>query len=98
MKHWLLLYEVAPDYLIRREAFRAAHLDHAKRAVREGSLMLGGALADPSDGAVLLFAAKDGSPAETFARQDPYVLNGVVTSWRVRAWNTVVGSTAADPL
>jgi len=98
MKHWLLFYDVAPDYLIRREAFRAAHLAYAKAAVADGALLLGGALADPPDGAVLLFVADDPEPVAAFARDDPYVVNGVVTGWRVRAWNTVVGRNAAHPL
>ena len=56
-----------------------------------GELVLGGALADPVDGAVILF--KDDSPAaaEAFVAADPYVQNGLVTRWRVRPWTTVVG-------
>lgn len=98
MRHWLLFYEVAPDYLVRREAFRASHLAHARAAVADGMLILGGALADPADGAVLLFGTDDPDRVEEFARADPYVLNGVVTGWRVRAWNTVVGPGAAQLL
>jgi hypothetical protein len=33
--------------------------------------------------------------AEAFAAADPYVTNGLVSSWRVREWTTVVGATAA---
>ena len=29
---------------------------------------------------------------ETFARNDPYVVQGLVTAWRVREWSAVVGS------
>ena len=29
--------------------------------------------------------------AEDFAKADPYVLNGLIKSWRVREWTTVVG-------
>jgi hypothetical protein len=29
--------------------------------------------------------------AEDFARNDPYVKAGLVTAWRVRQWNVVVG-------
>ena len=29
--------------------------------------------------------------AERFARNDPYVVNGLVAKWRVRSWNVVVG-------
>jgi uncharacterized protein YciI len=57
--------------------------------------MLGGALADPVDGAVLLFQGPSAAVAEQFAAADPYVLNGLVTRWRVREWTTVVGPGAA---
>ena len=98
MKHFLLLYDGAPDYLARRPQFRDAHLKHAWAAVERGDLILGGALADPADGAVLMFAGEDQSVAEAFARSDPYVLNGLVKEWRVREWTTVVGELAATPV
>jgi hypothetical protein len=46
------------------------------------------------DGAVLLFRGSSAAVAESFATMDPYVLNHLVTSWRVREWATVVGSQA----
>ncbi len=96
--HFLLFYETAPDYLERREAFRAEHLAHAWRAHERGELVLGGALADPVDGAILLFRGVGPEVAEAFARTDPYVANGVVTGWRVRGWTTVIGEDAANPV
>jgi uncharacterized protein YciI len=95
--HYLLFYDVVPDYAERRTAFRAGHLEHARRAVRSGELLLGGALADPVDGAVLLFRGDSPAAAEAFAAADPYVTNGLVTRWRVRPWSTVVGEGAAAP-
>ena len=88
--HYLLLYDVVPDYLARREAHRAAHLARLREAHERGELVLGGALADPCDGAVLVFRGPTPAAAEAFAKRDPYVVNGLVTTWRVRAWNTVV--------
>jgi uncharacterized protein len=96
--HYLLFYEVVPDYEERRMEFRAAHLAHAKAACARGELLLGGALADPVDGAVLLFRGDSPAAAEAFALADPYVTNGLVTRWTVRAWTTVVGEGAASPL
>jgi hypothetical protein len=96
--HYLLFYDVVGDYAERREAFRAAHLEHARRAVERGELILGGALANPIDGAVLLFRGSSPGVAEAFAAADPYVTNGLVTGWRVREWTTVVGAGAAIPL
>ena len=98
MKHFLLFYDVAPDYLARRGEFRDAHLAKAWAAHARGELVLGGALSDPVDGALLLFAGESRRVAEDFAREDPYVLNGLVTRWRVREWSTVAGEAAAAPI
>jgi len=98
MTHYLLLYDVVPDYSTKRVPFRSGHLELAWRAADRGELLLGGALADPIDGAVLLFRGSSRAVAERFAAADPYVLNGVVTRWRVREWTTVVGEHAATPV
>jgi hypothetical protein len=93
--NYLLFYDVVPDYVQRRTALRAEHLALARAAHARGELVLGGALADPVDGAVLLFRGDSPATAEAFAAADPYVRHGLVTGWRVRAWNTVVGNGAA---
>ena len=98
MKHFLLFYEGAPDYLERRPQFRSQHLSHAWNAQQRGELILGGAFADPVDGAVLLFAGDGADVAESFARTDPYVEHGLVQRWHVREWTTVVGDLAATPV
>ena len=92
--HYLLLYDVVPDYVERRAKFRAEHLALGRAAVARGELVLGGALADPVDGAVLLFRGDSPAAAEAFAAADPYVRHGLVTRWRVRPWTTVVGDGA----
>jgi uncharacterized protein YciI len=96
--HYLLMYQLAPDYLERRPQFRSEHLRLAWQASERGELILGGALADPVDCAVLLFQGDSSAAAERFAATDPYVKNGLISSWRVRPWNTVVGATAAAPV
>jgi uncharacterized protein len=98
MKHFLLFYELSDDYLARRPEFREAHLAKAWKAQARGELLLAGALTDPVDGALLLFAGSSAEVAEQFARTDPYVINGLVTGWRVREWMTVVGAGAAAPV
>ena len=92
--HYLLLYDLVDDYVDRRKPLRAAHLAHAKAFVDRGELVLGGALADPVDTAVLLFRGNTPDAATAFATADPYVRSGLVTRWRVRPWTTVVGTTA----
>ena len=97
MKHFLLTYTLAPDYLERRPAYRDAHLAYAWAAIERGEAVLGGALV-PAEEAMLLFQGEDASAAEAFAKSDPYVLNGIVSAWRVREWVTVVGEGAANPV
>jgi uncharacterized protein YciI len=89
--YFILFYDVVPDYVERRAQFRSEHLSLAQAACERGELVLGGALADPVDGAVLVFRGNTASVAEEFARADPYVRNGLVAQWRVRRWNVVVG-------
>lgn len=96
--HYLLIYELADDYLARRAEYREAHLELAWRASDAGKLVLGGALADPTDQAILLFRTDDKADVEAFAGVDPYVLNGLVRRWYVRQWTTVAGPEAANPI
>jgi uncharacterized protein len=96
--HYLLFYEVAEGYAERRMPLRTLHLAHARAAVARGEMVLGGALADPLDKAVILFQGESPEAAETFAKNDPYVLNGLVARWYVRPWTTVVGKDASTPV
>ena len=88
--NFLLIYDVVEDYVAKRELFRSAHLAHARDAHERGELLLGGALANPVDGAVLVFSGPSREAVEAFAHADPYVVNGLVTAWRVREWSTIV--------
>ncbi|MGA9308520.1 MAG: YciI-like protein [Candidatus Sulfotelmatobacter sp.] len=96
--HYLLFYEVGEDYVSRRAEFRDAHLEKAWAASARGELVLGGALANPVDGAVLLFNGDSPEVAEKFAKADPYVTSGAVKRWYVREWKTVAGEDAATPI
>ena len=90
MAHFLLIYDLANDYLERRAALRAEHLALAWAAAERGELRLGGPLAEPIDQAMLLFEGDSGAAAEAFAKADPYVTNGLVTRWRVRPWTVII--------
>ena len=96
--HYLLIYDVVSDYVERRKPLRAEHLTLARAAHARGELVLGGAFADPVDGAVILFRGDSPAVAEAFAMADPYVMHGLVTKWLVRTWTTVVGDGAAVQL
>lgn len=96
--HYLLMYDLAPTYMEKRGEFRAEHLGLAWAAADRGELVLGGALTEPVDTAVLLFKGESPAVAEAFANADPYVKNGLVTKWRVRPWMTTVGNDASSPV
>lgn len=98
MKHYLLFYEFVPDYLERRGQYRNEHLRLAWESHGRGELVLGGAYADPADGALLLFEGESPDVAKRFAESDPYVTAGLVTRWHVRTWTTVAGSGAGNPV
>ena len=88
--HYLLFYDYVENAVERRAPFREEHLRLAREAKARGELLMGGAFADPGDGALLLFRVDDPSVVEAFVRRDPYVTNGVVTRWRIRPWTVVV--------
>jgi uncharacterized protein YciI len=92
MPYYALFYEVVDDFIARRGAFRDEHLRLAREARARDELVLAGALADPADGALIIFQGESSTVAEAFARQDPYVKNSLVSKWKVRNWTVVVGN------
>lgn len=98
MNHYLLIYELHNDYLERRGEFRDEHLKLAWEATGNSGLILGGALDEPADRAVLLFEGDSPEAAQQFAENDPYVVHGLVKLWSIRPWTTVVGESASNPV
>lgn len=88
--YFLLFYETVENYVARRAPFREAHLAHANKYREEGLLVMAGALANPADGAVLVFKADSPDIPKRFAEEDPYVKQGLITKWTVREWSVVV--------
>lgn len=85
----ILFYDYVPDAAERRAPHRPAHLAMLTELHEAGKLRLAGAYADPLDGAAIVFS--DRATAERFVERDPYVANGVVSSYRIRDWNVVIG-------
>ncbi|HEY2908228.1 MAG TPA: YciI-like protein [Vicinamibacterales bacterium] len=92
MKCFALMYDVVDGFSDKRTPYRDAHLKLVRDANGRGELVIAGAIGDPADGALLIFRSADASVAEAFARHDPYVINGLVRTWRVKPWNLVLGS------
>lgn len=90
MPYYLLVYHVVEDYVARRMPFREDHLRLAREAHDRGELILGGALADPVDKALLVFRCDDPAIIEAFIHSDPYVQNGLVPRWEIRPWTVAI--------
>lgn len=89
--YYILTYHTVDDYVNRRKPFRSEHLALANAYFERGVLIMGGALADPADKAVVIFKVASTEVIEEFIREDPYVQNGLVESWEIREWTVVVG-------
>ncbi|TPE45330.1 YciI-like protein [Pontibacter mangrovi] len=89
--YYILFYKTTEDYLEKRGAYRPEHLDMINKAHEKGELVMAGALAEPADGAVLIFKGDSPQAAESFAQNDPYVKNGLIREWQVRQWTVVAG-------
>lgn len=89
--YYILFYRTVGDYIEKRSQYREEHLALAQSAHENGDLVLAGALDQPADGAILIFKGISSTIAEEFAKNDPYVKNGLITEWSVRPWTVVVG-------
>jgi uncharacterized protein YciI len=81
---YVLFYESAEDVAAKAPVHFAAH--RARWAVfhQRGSLLLVGPFSDGA-GAMAVFTTREA--AEEFARDDPFVVHGVVRDWSIREWN-----------
>ena len=91
MPYFVLSYELVNDYVNRRAPYRERHLQLAREAHQRGELILGGAFSEPADRALLVFRVAQRSIVEEFAKNDPYVINGLVLKLEVRPWTVVIG-------
>jgi uncharacterized protein len=89
--YYILFYKTVENYIERRQPFRELHLAHATASYERGELALAGALDNPADGAVLVFKGDNRAAVEEFAKNDPYVLNGLIMEWNIRQWSVVIG-------
>jgi len=90
--YYILFYKTADNYIEKRAPYRDEHLAYAQKHHKNGTLIMAGALTDPTDGAILVFKGDNPNVVEEFAKNDPYVKNGLITEWHVRPWNVVIGN------
>jgi len=95
MSYFVLRYDaVVDDYVNRRAPFRSAHLQMLNDLHARGEVLMGGAVGDPPEGAIIVFRCDSPAAIEKFVAADPYVQNGLIRSWRIQPWNVVVGQEA----
>jgi uncharacterized protein YciI len=93
MRYFVLRYEsVVDDYVARRAPFRAEHLRLLGDLHARGEVVMGGAVGDPPEGAIIVFRCDSAEVVEAFVAADPYVRNGLIRSWHIQPWNVVVGA------
>lgn len=84
----LMFYELAPDGLSKVEGNFAAHRARLAEFHARGVLLMAGPYGSPPIGALGVFTSREA--AEEFAKDDPFVVNGVVGKCSFHDWNEVL--------
>jgi uncharacterized protein YciI len=90
MKYVLIYEPGGPDMAAQARLHFAEHRAKWDGYRQEGTLLLIGPFADGS-GAMAVFTTREA--AEQFAKEDPFVVNGVVGGWSVREWHEALFET-----
>ncbi len=93
---YVLTYRSVEDFYDLAMANYPAHLARLLDFQRRGLLLMAGPFVDPMDGdSMAIFTTREA--VDEFVSEDPFVLNGVVASHTVRAWDgTLEPGPAAD--
>ena len=87
---YVVLYESGPDVLERAPVHMAAHVAHYEGFATRGLLVAIGTFEQPEvNGSMGVLTTR--AAAEEFAVADPFVVHGVVRSYRVLEWRDVLG-------
>lgn len=81
---YVLYYQPASDVREKAPLHFAEHRARWQQFRDRGTLLMIGSFANPEEGAMAIFTTREA--AEAFAKDDPFVLHGVVTHWVVREW------------
>ncbi|NNU43829.1 YciI family protein [Ramlibacter montanisoli] len=81
----LMFYELAEDGLSKARAHATSHQARLREFHGRGVLLMAGPYGAPPVGALGVFTSR--AAAEEFARDDPFMLNGVVGKCTIHEWN-----------
>jgi uncharacterized protein len=85
----VVFYASSPDVLTLAPQHFPAHQARLREFHARGLLLMVGTFGDPvTEGSMAIFSTREG--AEEFVAGDPFVLNGVVSSWTLREWNEIL--------
>jgi uncharacterized protein len=86
---YVLLYEAVDDVATKAPPHFPAHKARLDEFHGRGDLLMVGTMAGPETrGALAVFRTRES--AEEFARDDPFVVNGVVRRYEVLGWDEVL--------
>lgn len=78
-------YDLAPGALGKLKEHYPAHRARLEDFHARGLLIAAGPLGNPPESAMGIFASREA--AEEFIKGDPFVVNGLVSKWRLLDWN-----------
>jgi uncharacterized protein YciI len=84
----VMSYEISPGNLPKASAYYTAHRARIDAFHARGVLLMVGAFANSTEGAMGIFTTR--AAAEEFIKGDPFVINGVVSKWKLREWDEVL--------
>jgi uncharacterized protein YciI len=74
----------------------AAHVARSNELHQKGTLLMAGAFLDhpdkdsPDEPVTTMGIFPTRAAAEEYAKEDPFVLNGLVTKWYIREWDNIL--------
>ncbi|MDQ8023777.1 MAG: YciI family protein [Moraxellaceae bacterium] len=80
----LMFYEIATDGMDKAPIYYEAHVARLQAFQQRGVLLMAGPYGMPPAGALGVFTER--AAADEFAREDPFVLNGVVSKVTLHDW------------
>ncbi len=85
---YVMFYETAPDAIEKARTHYPAHRTRLDEFHRRGVLLMAGPWSNPAEGALGIFVSREA--AEEFIKEDPFVVNGVISKWTIKEWNEVL--------
>jgi uncharacterized protein len=79
--------EMAPDALSKVMVHYPTHRARLDEFHARGVLLAAGPLGNPPEDAMAIFTTREA--AEEFIKGDPFIINGLVSKWRLVEWNVV---------